>query len=415
MKVIKKSIALISLMMVVQLYCYAQYHIDGPGTEACFDKVKQSNTVKEAIAELGFNMSDITMGYISSRDYDCYGKNILICDGDIFIGHVSLTTPKDKEGVYYKGMCDVYYRRLNSFCNLQPTFTFERVTMFPFQAFGKKASIKDETIANEILKNAFTIPSIITINPVPINDYGLVKIDEVKFDKMASNCTQTTSSTYPDIIEKSEGTADGGQKLVYTAMFTVAHYNPNKDIILSMEKYRVLINLLLDSKNNPVEMIIIELICEDLPKYDPASLIFSGDYSNPYDSLYANYTDHGIDAVWGKFTQIAIPFSSNLYGRRLFKELTVQLALLSDDKDKNREILSPYVDAQVLDQWLLCLEAATNKKLQIKVEPDVNDYSFFISYTNKRGDRMGFSSFGLGSDFSTETGKFNRELKCQMN
>jgi hypothetical protein len=395
---------------------FAQYHVDGPGTEACYEKIKQSGLYKEALAELKLKPSDITMGFISSRDYDCYGKNILRCDGDIFIGRVSLTSSKDKDGVHYKGFCNVIYRRLNSYCNLQPTFEYGNITLYPFHAYGKKASIKDETKAKELLKQALENPKIIRKNIVPINDYGLVKITDVKFDFIPSNWSKTTNDS-ENMIIKSEGTAEGGQTLVYSAVFTIAQYNDKHDIILKLKKSRVLINLSLDKKNIPEEINIVDLVNENPEEANKdIGKVFDGGYDNPYDTLLANYLGSGVNAVWEKTTQLTIPFTSKLYKRKLFKEMSEQLELLSEDKQKNKEILSNYVDEKILDKWLTSLEVATNKKLKISVEPNPNDQSFNFTFLNKKNQKKGASnSFGLnGFEYSDETGKLVREIICQF-
>jgi hypothetical protein len=414
MNLLKKKI-LICLALLLPQLAFTQYHVESPGTDACFEKVKQSPVVIEAIKKIGYKPADIKMTYISSRDYACYGKNILRCDGDIYRAFVYLTSPTDKEGVYYRTVCVVYYNRINNYCNLLPTFELESINLSPFQVYGKKATITNESEAKEILKNGLSIkPSIIRLNPLPAGEYEIVKFEDIKYDQIPSTCTRRENNDNLNLIEKSASTIDG-QILAFTATVTLAQFNNRKDLILKLQKNRIFINLTLDNKNQPKEILIEELNCEDFPDGGSTMPIFSGDYDSPYDTLLNNLTDHGIDAVWEKTSQAAIPFSSKLFTSKLFNEMKVQLKLLSADNTKNKEILLNYVDEKVLDQWLSCFDAATKKKLTIVVEPDENDKSFFISYKNKKGERKGFSSFGFGSDYSYENGKMVRELKCQIN
>jgi hypothetical protein len=413
LKILRSMKHILSIIFFLPMLAFAQYHIDGPGTEACYQKIKESQVFNEYIKKLGYKASDIKMGYISARDYACDGKNSLRCDGDVFTGYVSLTTPKDKEGVYYKSSAQVRYTRINSYCNLQSTFVFDWLTVFPFQAYGKKASVKDEAQAKALLYEAFTVsPSILKLNPL---SEDIVKLEDVKYDFIPEGCNRVENYAKYSVVTKSEGTADGGQVLVYTAMATTAKCSDKKDLILELNKYRVLINLVLDEKNQPQSILMEDFNdCPDLPENGQYVTIFKGDYQTPYDTLYATLKGSGIESVWGKTTQVPIPFSSLLFERKMFNDMNKDLLLLSESREKNKEILKNYVDEGVLEKWLDCLDNAINKKLTIVLEPNESNKEFYFAFKNKKGVKKGSSNSFGPAGLSMETGKISREIICQF-
>lgn len=145
--------------------------------------------------------------------------------------------------------------------------------------------------------------------------------------------------------------------------------------------------------------------------------LFNGKGNKPwYDTLYAWASRFPSDYVINRTTALPFSYTSYNYRNKFLTEFLKAFEQIGKDKEANRQLLTPFVSANVMDEWLSTIELVQKSKGQFKINNSSNAgqnmpiYSISVT-TKKNYFTLGDINVWREENYSYSEGKIIQKLK----
>lgn len=388
-----------------------QYAIAYPTSQEIYAKAKSG--IEDELKQYNIPEKNVKMGYIGQLARFC-DKLYLACEGDVYNVTVTIETPKDKNGVSYIGKYDIRYCR-NDFgsCKLGNKWEIWSARLADWVPVGKKSGVTTEAAALVLLKRAIDEKQAFK----RFRQYrgnGIIRevisMDNIKFNPKEDPECDFRKSDLKDLKSKAYA---HNEVLAFYAELKIADFDTQNDSlvdIIAIEKVPCFINLWLDNNLNIEDISIVTMNCWKKE-------LFNGKGNKPwYDTLYAWASRFPSDYVINRTTALPFPYTSYNYRNKFLTEFLKAFEQIGKDKEANRQLLTPFVSANVMDEWLSTIELVQKSKGQFKINNSSNAgqnmpiYSISVT-TKKNYFTLGDINVWREENYSYSEGKIIQKLK----